>query len=186
MPNPRLAARYAKSVLDLSVSENQLEAVLKDMQLLKSIVSQNRDLELLLLSPIVKGDKKKSILDEILKGNIRELTSKFLALMIVKGREKYLPEIATAFQNQYNDLKQIQVVKVTTAVAMDENVRNTVNQKIATLTPGKTIEIKAIVNPEIIGGFIIEMDDKLYDASVRTELYNIKKQFSKNDYIANI
>lgn len=186
MPNPRLASRYAKSILDLSVSENQLEAVLKDMQLLRSLVNQNRDLELLLLSPIVKGDKKKSILDEILKGNISELTSRFLALMIAKGREKYLPEIATAFQNQYNNLKQIQEVTVTTAVAMDEHVRNTVNQKIATLTPGKTIEIKAIVNPEIIGGFIIEIEDKLYDASVRTELYNIKKQFSKNDFIANI
>lgn len=186
MSNPRLASRYAKSILDLSIEQNQLEEVLKDMQLLNAMVTQSRDLELLLLSPIIKADKKKSIMDELLKGKTSDLTTRFLHLMISKGRESNLSEIAAAFQQQYNQLKKIQEVQVTTAIPMNDEVRALVNQKIAEMVPGKTIEINEAINPEIIGGFIIEIEDKLYDASVKTELYNIKKQFSQNVYVPNM
>lgn len=111
---------------------------------------------------------------------------KFIHLMISKGRESNLIEIATAFQNQYNDLKMIKEISVTTAVPMNEEVRSIVSRKAAELAPGKTVTIKETVNPDIIGGFIIEIDDKLYDASVRKELNEIKKQFSQNAYIPAI
>lgn len=186
MPNPRLASRYAKSILDLSIEQDQLDAVLKDMQYLNAVVSESRDFQLLLQSPIIKADKKKSIIDEVLSSKVSDLTMKFIHLMISKGRESNLTEIATAFQNQYNDLKMIKEVSVTTAVPMNEEVSAIVSRKAAELAPGKTVAIKEIVNPDIIGGFIIEIDDKLYDASVRKELNEIRKQFSQNAYIPAI
>src|SRR5690606_5692035 len=103
-----------------------LDAVLKDMQYLNAVASESRDFQLLLQSPIIKADKKKSIIDEVLGGKIGSLTMKFIHLMISKGRESNLSEIAAAFQSQYNDLKMIKEVSVTTAVPMNEEVRNTV------------------------------------------------------------
>src|SRR6202000_3493312 len=115
-PNPRLAARYAKSVLDLAVDRAQLDNVYNDMLLIKGALRDSRDLVTLLHSPIVKADKKGSILDAIFAGKISEITAAFIKLLLQKERETYLPEIVTAFIGQYKEYKGIQTVRLTTAV----------------------------------------------------------------------
>ena len=91
MPNPRLATRYAKSLLDLAVERGQLEQVFADMQVLQQICSGNRDFVNLLGSPVVKGDIKRKIVEAVTAGRITELTSAFNSLLIKKGRESNLP-----------------------------------------------------------------------------------------------
>ena len=95
-PNPRLAARYAKSILDLAVEKGQLETVYKDMVFLRAICRSSRDLVNFLNSPIIKTDKKRKILEAITAGRISPLTTAFNALLMSKEREAYLPEIAAA------------------------------------------------------------------------------------------
>jgi F-type H+-transporting ATPase subunit delta len=111
MPNPRLASRYAKSLLDLAVEQNALEATLKDVQLLEA-TGKNRDFANMLRSPIIKGDKKQEILKAIFGSNLGQLTQAFVNLLISKGREANLPEIATAFISQYKAMKNIRTVKL--------------------------------------------------------------------------
>src|SRR5258708_9861650 len=129
-PNPRLAARYAKSILDLSLEKGQLETVYQDMLLLKEACRVSRDLESLLRSPIVKADKKGKILDAIFAGKISPLTSAFITLLLNKEREGYLPEIAPAFVEQYKIHKSIQTVKLTTAVPVSEECRQAILQRV--------------------------------------------------------
>src|SRR5579872_4703054 len=106
-PNPRLAARYAKSILDLAVEKGQLEAVHADMLLLKQTCRDSKDLENLLRSPIIKADKKGKILQAIFANKISPLTNAFITLLLNKEREGYLPEIAAAFVDQYKTRKGI-------------------------------------------------------------------------------
>src|ERR1700726_3133695 len=131
-PNPRLATRYAKSILDLAIEKGQLDAVYKDMVFLRTICRSNPDLVNLLQSPIIKSDKKRHILEAITTGRISPLTTAFNALMMSKGREAYLPETAAAFETQYKEYKGIQTVKLTTAVPVSEDLKKAILNKVKT------------------------------------------------------
>jgi F-type H+-transporting ATPase subunit delta len=113
MPNPRLAGRYAKSLLDLAIEKKQLGEVYDDMLLLKKVFKTSREFLLLLSSPIIKPDKKEKILAAITKDKLSVMTATFNKLLVQKGRESYLPEIVDAFITQYKTYKNIHIVKLT-------------------------------------------------------------------------
>ena len=186
MQNPRLASRYAKSLFDLVVEKNSLEDTLKDMQLLISICNQNADFIAMLRSPIIKADKKEHIIEMILKGQVHSITLAFMRLLVSKGRETNLPEIAAAFVTQYKEMKKIKTVRLTTAVPVNENVKVSILAKITAGLQGGTVELATDVNPELIGGFVLEMEDKLFDASVRRELNNVKAKFMDYSYVSSL
>lgn len=185
MQNPRLASRYAKSLVDLAAEKGQLEAVRADMQVLQQITKSNRDVVALLKSPIIKPDKKQQILAAIFENRISVITNAFIKLLVVKGRESNLPEITTEFEKQYNQLKNISKVKITTAMAVDPAILGAIRQKVEAGTD-KKIELESAVEPDLIGGFVLETEDRLYDASVLRDLKDIRKQFTQNIYTPNI
>src|SRR5829696_3353088 len=92
MLHPRVASRYAKSVLDLAIEKGLLENVYADMLYLKQVTSGSREFVNLLRSPVVKSDVKIKAVNAVTAGNISELTRSFTTLMIHKGRESVLPE----------------------------------------------------------------------------------------------
>lgn len=186
LPNPRLAARYAKSILDLAMERDQLDDVYKDMLFLQAVCRASRDFVNLLRSPVIKPDKKGKILDTILAGRVSALTTAFYKLLLNKEREAYLPEIAAAFIDQYKEVKGIRTVKLTTAVAVSENVKKTILEKVRSADGAKDIELNTEVNEELIGGFILEIGDKMVDGSIAYELNNIRQQFENNDFIYKI
>lgn len=185
MQNPRLASRYAKSLVDLAVEQNQLETVQQDMLVLQQILKGNRDVVTLLKSPIIKADKKQKILAAVLEGKVGKMTIGFLNLLITKGRESNLPEIITAYLLEYNVIKKISKVKITSAVPLDQAILDVIKQKVETDSSNK-IELEAVVNEDLIGGFVLETGDKLFDASILRDLKDIKKQFAENIYLPNI
>jgi F-type H+-transporting ATPase subunit delta len=185
-PNPRLAARYAKSILDLAVEKGVLEDVYKDMLFLQAACAGSKEFVNFLRSPVIKPDKKGKILDAITAGKISALTAAFIRLLLRKDREGHLPEIATAFVNQYKTYKGIEVVKLTTAVAVDEEVKQAILSKVRDGHDGRQIELDTAVREDIIGGFILEIGDKMIDASISHELNEIRKQFQNNDFIYKI
>ncbi len=185
MQNPRLASRYAKSLIDLAVEKNQLEAVHGDMLLLQSIVRSNHDVVVLLKSPVIKAEKKVKILGAILDGKISGITSAFIRLLAVKGREGVLTEIAEEFEKQYNVLKNITRVKLTTATPLDAPLLALIREKVET-SAGRKVELETAVNADLIGGFVLETGNELFDASVQRDLKDIRKQFLKNIYVSDI
>jgi F-type H+-transporting ATPase subunit delta len=186
MLNPRLAGRYAKSLIDLALEQDKLEQVYKDMLLLQSICKNNRDFVSLLKSPVVPTDKKEAVLDAATSGKTTELTAAFNRLLIRKGREAVLPEIIQAFIEQYKHKKDIHVVKLTTATPISEEVKQAIISKVQTLTPMKTVELQTVVKEDIIGGFLLELGDTLVDASISYDLNKIRSQFLNNDFIYKI
>ena len=186
MENLRLAGRYAKSLVDLSIEQNQLEAVYADMKLLISIGKTNPDFVAMLRSPIIQADKKGKIIAAVLSAQVGNLTSAFIQLLVNKGREAFLPEIASAFVDQYNQLKNIHKVKITTAMPVGDEIKKSIVDKVNSITGIGSIELETAVKEELIGGFVLETEDKLVDASILRDLNDVKKQFIRNDYIYKI
>ncbi len=186
MTNPRLATRYAKSLVDLAKERNELETVYQDMQFLQAICKSNRDFVNLLRSPVIKGAKKEAIIVAITKDRISPLTAAFTKLLTDKGREEDLPEIIGAFITQYNTINHIEKIKLTTAISVSNAVRDEIVNKVKASTGFDKVEVESIVNPDLIGGFVLEYNNNLVDASVLRDLKDIRKQFQQNVYIHNI
>lgn len=187
MQNPRLASRYAKSLLDLAVEKNCVEEVLKEMRLLNNICTTCHDFEVMLRSPVINGDKKLAVIKEVLnKYKVSKLTNAFINLLVQKGRELNLPEIAEAFITQYNKLKNIRLVKLTTAAPMNDTIKASIRSKIAGYLPNDIIDLKTEIDADLIGGFVLEVEDKLYDASVKKNLNDIRSKIIDTSYISKM
>jgi F-type H+-transporting ATPase subunit delta len=186
MSNPRLAARYAKSIVDLSTEQKQLDAVYTDMKFFKAVFKSNPDFVALFESPIIKADKKEKIVAAVVADRVGKLTIAFVNLLINKGRESYLPEIADAFIDQYNELKGIRKVKLTTATAVSEAIQSSIIDKVKKAPGINSVELETAVKEELIGGFILETGGQLIDASILRDLNDVKRQFLENDYVSKI
>ncbi len=186
MTNPRLAVRYAKSLLDLAQEQGKLEEVFSDMKLLDNICKTNREFANVLKSPIIKEDKKNQIITSVTEGRINSLTASFIKLLGTKSRESNLPEIISAFIQQYNEAKGIHKVKLTTAIEISAEMKNAFINRIKTSEGIKNIELQTVVDEDIVGGFILEMEGKLADGSIRRDLNDVQKQFMNNDYIQKL
>jgi F-type H+-transporting ATPase subunit delta len=186
MPNPRLAARYAKALIQLAIERGELETVFADMQWLQSVCKSNPDFVNVLRSPIIKGDQKNKIITAVTTGRISELTASFNKLLVNKTRESDLPEITAAFIQQYKEYKNIHTVKLTTASPVSEEMKNAIVKQIKSTSNMQNIELETSVNEDLIGGFVLQAGDKLVDASVAYDLKQIARQFENNDFIYKI
>lgn len=186
MPNPRLAVRYAKSLIDLSIEKDQLEKVFADMQWLQSLCKVSKDFVNVLRSPIIKSDKKDKIMDAVAGGKIGELTLAFTKLLIRKNRESNLPEIISSFITQYKQHKHIYTVKLATATPLSDELKDAIVKQIQSVSEMKNIELETTVKPELIGGFVLHAGDQLIDASIAYDLKEIAKQFDNNDFVYKI
>ncbi len=186
MHNPRLAGRYAKSLLDLAIEQNKLEETYGDVRLLKSIITANPDFGNILRSPVINSDKKEQIINSIINGRVGQLTELFIQLLIRKNRESNLPEILVALIEQYNKLKNILHVKLTTAVPISKEAEQILVSKVKQQLKVTEIELETLIDEDILGGFKLEVEGKLVDASIQRDLYDVRKQFLSNIYIHQI
>jgi F-type H+-transporting ATPase subunit delta len=186
MPNPRLATRYAKSLIDLAIEKGELEKVYADMQWLNGVCKSNKDFVNLLRSPVIKGDTKKKVLEAVTNGNISEMSAAFNRLLITKGRESNLPEISNAFITAYKEKKNIHTIKLTTAAPVNDAVKNAIVAQIKKTTGFQHLEVEEKVDADLIGGFVLQIGDQLVDASIAYDLRAIAKQFENNDFIYRI
>ena len=177
MKGNKIAVRYAKALLDIAQEQQKLDEVAADMNYLKKVNSENVDFQSLLKSPVVNSQKKIEIF-KALFGVFNNVSLMFIELITKNRREGLLAEIAEAFENQLNELRGIVPVKIISASQLDESLRKEIVKKIEANVKG-TPKIVEEVNPEIIGGFIIRIDDKQFDASILRQLNNLKQRLTK-------
>lgn len=186
MQNTRVASRYAKSLIDLAVEKGQLEQVYADMLYLQQLNKASREFLNLLRSPVVKPDAKIKAINAVTKGKISDMTVSFTTLLINKAREADLPEVITSFIQQYKQKKNINTVKLTTAVPVSEDVKKQLIAQVMKTSHLQNIELETVVDPNIIGGFVLQSGDKLIDASIAYDLKNVSRQFENNDFIYKV
>lgn len=172
----RAANRYAKALLEYALQQNSVERVFQDMSLIYRTIEDNKDLDRLLLSPIVKTVVKKNVLDKVFT-NVSDEVRRLFALLIENKRLPILSQVAQKFVIQYNEYKNNKVAVVTTAVPLTDAMRTEVLQKVETLTQNKNITLENKVDENIIGGFILRIGDIQYNASVAFKLNKLKQNF---------
>ena len=183
MSNARLAGRYAKSLLGLASEQGQLEAVYADMKYLHAVCEASSEFVNLLRSPIIKADQKNSIINAVTKDKVSLLTNSFTVLLVKKGRESDLPEMANAFIEQYNEIKGIHQVTLTTAVEVSADLKKAIEEKVKAENQFATVELTTKIDESLIGGFVLEFDNNLLDASIARDLRDIKKQFTNYTFV---
>ena len=185
MRHSRVTIRYAKALLQLAIEQNILEQSYADMVLLDSVFKQNKDLSLLLKSPIVKTDQKLSIFKLIFDEKIGEVSMAFINIITTKKRESLLALIASSFISLYKEHNKIETASVITATPLDEILRTEVINYIKK-HGNDNVELTEKVDENIIGGAIIRMGDKQLDASVSKAISELRQSFNSNLYLQDV
>jgi F-type H+-transporting ATPase subunit delta len=183
MTNPKLTARYAKSLMDLAIERGQLEEVYKDIVFLTSVFNNSKELIDFLNNPVITNDQKLQIVKALDSQGTGEITKSFNRLLIKKNRERYLPEIAESFVEQYKKYKGILTVTLTTAIPASDEVKSAIINRIKRGGNIEHVELLCVVQESIIGGFILEGSGRRIDASVAYDLLKVKNRFLTNEFI---
>jgi F-type H+-transporting ATPase subunit delta len=173
--------RYAKSLFELAEQLGETERLQKDMVLLNTTISNSKDLQLLLNSPIIKPDKKSGIMKAIFGTSLSPTTLRFIELLIDKHREMHILSIAKSFEKLYKESKKIAEATLVSAVPLSESVKNEI-KKIAESQTGYQVELIEKIDPAIIGGFKLSFNNQMIDASIETEIQKLKNEYSQNPY----
>ncbi len=185
MKGGRPALRYAKAILNLARETGKESELNENMQLIAATISENDDLEIMLKSPIIKAKDKKKVLDNLFANSVNNISLGLFNLLQENKRMSMLTSIAKQYSVIYDYLKSMQVARVTTAVPLTKELEDKVLAKIVELT-GNKASIENIVNPAVLGGFILRVGDVQYDASISNHLNELKKEFDNSQYIPKI
>jgi len=177
MSTGRIAARYAKPLLELAEEKKVLDQVKEDMESFYNLCQESRDFSLMLKSPIIPHLKKAEILKKAFSGKYNDLTLQAFALITKKNRENILESVAEEFVHLYNVKKGISEVSVTTTFKLDNDLRKSFEKLARDITGNKPV-LSEEIDPEILGGFILKLGDKQIDDSVRGQLNELKLKFS--------
>jgi F-type H+-transporting ATPase subunit delta len=175
MNDSKISVRYAKALLQAAVDAKKEDAVRSDMVSLLECITASPDFKTLLESPVVADSKKVEIFDSLFAGNFCRLTIDFFKVLVRNKRENFLKMICLNFAEFYARSKNIKRVLITSAVETTDDVRQKVKALAKDVSEGSNVELSVKVDPEIIGGLIVQVDDKVYDASVKTQLAKIKE-----------
>ncbi|PIY10299.1 MAG: ATP synthase F1 subunit delta [Flexibacter sp. CG_4_10_14_3_um_filter_32_15] len=178
MSDIRLASRYAKSVFDLANEYSILEEVHNDMINIKETIEGSRELEVALKSPVINSSKKLGVLNSLFGGS-NDLTKKFFTLVVKKGREADLFEAARQFHLLYNSQKGVEMAEVITSFQLTDDLRTSFKDKVRQLSGKQGVELKEKIDKDLIGGFILNIEGKQIDESVKTRLQKIEQSFAK-------
>ncbi|MDO9260729.1 MAG: ATP synthase F1 subunit delta [Flavobacteriaceae bacterium] len=184
MKGTRAALRYAKALLNLAKEHGLHEEVNENMLLIANTIAENKDLQVMLKSPIIKSETKRKVLDGIFEPYINDLSMGLIDLLIDNKRIEILLHTAKEYTIIFDFLMGYEVAIVTTAIPLTSEMENIILEKINTLTD-KEISIKNIINPEIIGGFILRIGDVQYDASIQRKFRSLRSDFKKNLFVPN-
>jgi F-type H+-transporting ATPase subunit delta len=170
-----ITARYAKSLFQTAVEESKIEKIYADILGIETILKESSDFVDYIQSPVFKESEKTQLFTQIFKDNVDSLTFNFLLLLIDNKREIFLASICRYLQLLYKEKMGIQEGSIVTAIPLDNNSKEEVNQLIRKKF-NIEIELKEKVDPSIIGGFILRIEDQQIDASISSQLKKIKTE----------
>lgn len=182
MNNSKISFRYAKALFDHALEFKVLDKVNEDMLSMSSVCQSNRDFTIMLNSPVIHEDKKQKILGKVFGASFTKLSITFLNIITQKRRESYLPAIAKQFTELYKEHMGITTVNMQSAFPLDEESRGKLTSLLEKMT-SREIELIEEVKAELLGGFVITVNDVQYDISIANRIQQLRKEFDKNLYI---
>ncbi len=172
----RAAIRYAKAIIEIATDSNNTTAVNNDMKTIVSAIKESEELNDFLSNPIVNGTVKMNALSEIFP-SLQTETKGLFQLLLANKRFEILSAIATQFNNLFDIASGVEKAVVTTAVPLTAELEVLVKNKLKEFS-SNTISITNVVDASIIGGFVLRIGDKQYNASVANKLQQLKREFT--------
>ncbi len=173
-----VAERYAKALFQLALEQKAEEEVYRDSLLIARACAESRELRLLFSSPVINSGKKAEIVTALFRERVHRVTLNYLLIMVRKKREAFVPAIAREVGELYKAYHNILTVKFRSPLLPDETIRQQVSAIMEKYTQSK-IELQAETDEELIGGFVLNWDDKQYDASIRHEIEKLRTAIAK-------
>ena len=165
----RAAYRYAKSMLDLARERGSIDEISEDFRTIGSAIENSRELQNLLERPTLDTETKGKLVRKIFEGKVSDAMITFIELLAKKGRSELLREATASFRRQFDVERGVERAVVTSAHALNEGLKASIVSRLAALTSNR-IEATWEIDPDLIGGFIARVGDKMIDASVRHQL----------------
>lgn len=183
MSDNTVALRYAKSIFDLSIENGVLEQVHANFRVFDQVVEENRDLKLLLRNPVVPHHKKWDVLKAIFGGKFHSFVLGLMEITCKKGREFVLHATAKEFHRLYINHKGIQKATITTTFPLNDALRAEITKLVKDISGKAEVELEEIIDPAIIGGFLLRVEDRQLDETLSRKLNELRQSFSKNPYV---
>ena len=174
MNNGKISIRYAKALLSSAKEAKVEEQVYSEMTTLDSAFAQIQLLKQAMTNPTLTKEDKIKLLNSVFNNKASKLTKGFINLVVENGREDYFHRIALSFQELYRKDKNIVVTHLTTAIELDEPLKKKIINSVEEQENSK-VELRTEVNPDIIGGYILDIDGKRLDASIIRQLSKLYK-----------
>ena len=171
----KIAVRYAKAVFLLAEEKKQIKEIAVDMESILKIEKEVPELLDLYSNPMLSTSEKKKIVSEIFSKSYNEITLRFLDLIIENRREEHISGVARNFLKRYRDHLGIKQAILTTAVSIDDSKRNEIIE-IVKKTYNTEVQLESKENTDLIGEFVLQVEDTQFDASISTQLKNIKQE----------
>jgi len=170
---------YGQALFELALEGNALEQILEEEAFVKEVFAGNEELVTLLNHPKISKDEKIQVVENIFKGKISDTMLGFLVVVVTKERYDELEQIFQYLEEKVREYKNIGVVSVTTAVELSDEQKEHLKVKLLEVTSFKQLEFNYLVDPQIIGGMILRIGDRIVDSSIRTEIDQMAKSLSK-------
>lgn len=167
-----ISVRYARALLKASNQEKQSEQVYADMQTLAAGYLNVPELSVTIANPMLSKEQKGQLLITAAGSTKCEITRRFIKLVLDEGREKIMQFIANSFITLYRKQNNLIQAKLSTAAALTPDTEAKLRSLVESKTNG-TVEFTSAIEPELIGGFVLEYDTYRLDASVKRQLNDI-------------
>jgi len=169
---------YAGALFEVALEQKNIDQILAEYTFVVEAMALNPDFQLVLMSPKVTSGEKNMILDSTFKDQIGETTLNFLKVLNDKKRNHDVIDIFHAFKGFVDDHKGNVLAKVESVIPMDEAAKKSLEEKLNQVT-GKTVTVNNVINPEIMGGLIVHIGDKIIDGSVKRKLEHMKQDLAQ-------
>ncbi|MUP36944.1 ATP synthase F1 subunit delta [Labilibaculum euxinus] len=179
MNESKISVRYAKALFELGKEENLIESVIKDIQLVDEVCKTMPEFWLMVESPVVKTSQKRTSVKLIFGDKINPVSLNFLDLVVQNRREIYLKDISRNFLSLCRKDKGVLSATLTSASAIEKESNLKLSELLSKSFNAK-IELQEVVDQEIIGGFVLRIEDQQLDASVSNQLNLIKRELLSN------
>lgn len=171
----RVAKRYTKALFELAQEQNILDEIEKDMQLIQHIIDDSSEFRDFLSNPLIAESSKQEIIGTLLGGRVQKLTLEFLELLAQKRRIGILPAVVFQFKRMMLDYRNILEGELISAVPLEQKQVDSIKKRLEEML-GQTVLLQTKVEPEIIGGFVVRVEDTVIDNSIRLQLQKLREK----------
>ena len=178
MRDIRVAKPYARALYEAAIEQNALDVITVDVETFQELIEQSEELNQFINTPLLSPQFKSDTFQQLFSESMNPLMLNFLKLLALKQRERHLVTILDVFTAIVDEVAGRVVAKVTTVVPLTQNQEQQLIQQLSAYS-GKQVRLETETDEEIQGGFVVQLGDTIFDASITTQLQRLKRQFAR-------